>query len=123
MLEPSLHKTNLLQKECFFAKKIAVNGMMFSTDMWLPDLDSNKRVHEIFDIIVTDPKNVTDIFAVCRTYVTVTHIEHFCAFSVKKESVQKDLCLINIKEFLSQHHYPVKVHKIGQDYLFRCKRF
>lgn len=47
-------KTSLLQRECFFTQKITMNGMIFAIDQWLPDFNQNKKIHEIFDIIVTD---------------------------------------------------------------------
>lgn len=124
MLKSSPYKTQVLERECFFTQKITVNGMIFASGHWLPDCDEkSRRIHEIFDIIVTVPKNITDIFAVCKTYVTITENEHYCAYSVKKDSLQSDLSLINIASYLPQHQYPVKVHNIGGEFLFRCKRF
>lgn len=123
MLEDSLCKTRILHEECCFTQKITVNGMVFASGLFLPDFIENRKVHEIFDIIVIEPKNVGDIFAVCKTYNVVTENEHYCSYSVRKDSMSKDLSLINIKTFLSQHYYPVKLHNIGEEFLFRCKRF
>lgn len=123
MLADSTYKDQIQGKECFFTQKITVNGMIFATGQWLPDFIENRKIHEIFDIIVTEPKNIIDIFAVCKTYITITENEHYCSYSVKRDSQLKDLSLVNIKDFLSQHHYPVAVHNIGGEFLFRCKRF
>lgn len=123
MLQPSQCKTSMLQKECFFTQKITINGMIFTSGMWLPDFDEARRIHEIFEVIVTSPKDIGDIFAVCKTYTTITENDHYCAYCVKKESLQSELCLINLKNYLLQHQYPVKVHNIDGEFLFRCKRF
>lgn len=124
MLEPSQYKDMLAPKECWFTKKITVNGMYFETWLFLPELhDNENRAHEIIDFIVASPQKINDIYAVCKTYNTVTQNEHFCAYCVDKNSLQADYTLINIENFLTTHHYPVKVHNINGEFLFRCKRF
>lgn len=123
MLETSAFKSRLLGSQCSFTQDITVNGMAFASGQYLPEFSEDKKIHEIFDIVVAEPKNVEDIFAVCRTYSTITENEHYCAYSFKKDSQLEDLCLINIKNFLLQHHYPVAVHCVGGEFLFRCKRF
>lgn len=97
--------------------------MIFATGEWLPEFIEKKKMHEIVDIVVGAPKNIGNIFAVCKTYNTVTENEHFCSYEVEKDSLQNEFSLIKIENFLSQHQYPVKVHNIGGKFLFRCKRF
>lgn len=98
--------------------------MIFSTGLCLPDfVGEDKKLHQIMDIVVFDPMNINDIFAVCKTYITIGENEHFCAYSVDKESLQEKFSLINIEHFLSKKHYPLTLHNISNEYLFRLKRF
>lgn len=97
--------------------------MYFESGQWLPDFSRNKRVHEIIDVIATSPNKIEDIFAVCKTYNTIMENDHFCSYSVEKSSLQNEFSLVNIENFLTQHQYPVKVHYIAGEFLFRCKRF
>lgn len=97
--------------------------MTFASGLWLPDISENKKIHEIIDIVVSSPNKIEDIFAVCKTFSTITENEHFCAFSVEKTSLQDEFTLVNVENYLTKHQYPVKVHNIGSEFLFRCKRF
>ncbi len=123
MLPQSHTKHCLSQQECSFARKIVVNRMIFTIDLWLPDFSEGKWIHEICDIVIKEPKNVEDIFVVCKTYTSITVNQHYCSYVVEKDSLKNESILINIKKYLSQHQYPVKLHSIGDEFMFRCKRF
>lgn len=123
-LLPSIHLTEISQTDCFFASKIVLNGIILSLELWLPNFEDekNKKINEIVDIVILKLDDITTFFVVCKTF-TVAYEEHYECYRVKMESIQNEISIISVSEFLSQHYYPVKLHKIGSNYFFRCKRF
>lgn len=101
--------------------------MQINRGMWLPDVpdDGNRKIqkiHEICDIVSLGPADVRDIFVVCKTYHVAPN-EHYASYFVEKSSMHNQFSIINIGDFLEKHHYPVKVHQIDGEVMFRCKRF
>lgn len=113
------------QRECFFPTKVIVNGIIFSMELWLPNFVDiqNRKINEIIDIVMLELNDINKIFVICKTYHSVAYDEHYGCYRVEIESLQKEVSIININEFLSQHYYPVKIHHIQNNYLFRCKHF
>lgn len=123
-LPPSPHLIALSSKECFFLPSVTLNGIIFSKELWLPKMMEDKhRICEVIDIFSTDLKDVAKIWVVCKVYVDVTFEPHYNCHIVQIASLQEELEIINIKEYLSEHEYPVKIHIIENKRLFRCKRF
>lgn len=104
---------------------MVVNGIHFSMDLWLPNfVDSQKReINEMIDLVLLDLNDINKMFVVCKTYSGVTYDEHYGCYGVDTQSLQAELTLIKVSEFLSKHYYPVKMHYTQNKLLFRCKRF
>lgn len=124
-LDASGISNSMSQRDSFFAHKVVVNGIIFSRELWLPNFIDNQHTHimEIVDIFLTDSKDIDSIFAVCKVYNNVEFDDHFGCYFVQLESLQNKMTIININDYISRHHYPVKIHQIGSKHLFRCKRF
>lgn len=96
--------------------------------MWLPDAvdDSNRKLShamQICDIILLlENETILELFAVCKVYRAVNADNDICHI-VDMSSVQNRYTIVNIREYLLHHHYPVKVHQLKGDLMFRCKRF
>lgn len=124
ILLPSAHKDQLSETECSFTTKIVLNGIIFSIDSWLPNFEdeNNKRINQIIDIVILEMNDISKMFFVCKTY-SVALDDHYRSFYIRMESLQNNVSLINVSDFLSRHYYPVKIQKIQNNYFFRCKRF
>lgn len=125
-LEASVYKDNLTQQICSFTKKVNVNGMVFKIGLWLPATPNSGNckvslIMEVCDIVLLDIKDITKLFVVCKAYTTAS-LNNTC-YIVDMASVQNQFSIINIHDFLLNHHYPVKVHNINDKFVFRCKRF
>lgn len=98
--------------------------MVFAEGMWAPDFsdNANKKIFEICEIVVLDAKNINEMYIVCKTYNNL-EIDAYKCYCVNRSSLQDGLCIVNIVEYLSQHQYPVKVRRINDVHMFRCKRF
>lgn len=101
--------------------------MQINRGMWIPDVtdDGNlqiHKIHEICDIVLLTPADVNDFFVICKTYDVMTN-EHFAGYEIDKSSLKSEFTIINVGDFLQNHHYPVVAHKIGSKVMFRCKRF
>ncbi len=121
---PSPHLSQILLTECFFTSRIVLNGITFSIELWLPNFEDgeDKKIHEIVDVVITQMNDISKIFVICKTFA-VAYDCHYGCYRVRMESLQNDLSIINVGEYLSQHNYPVKIHKIQNNHFFRCKRF
>lgn len=102
--------------------------MVFRIGLWLPDTpDSGNheitKIMEICDIVVLHDEAESELYAVCKVYNTHRKIDNFNLYSVDMSSVENNLTIVKIQNYLSKHHYPVKVHKIQDENYFRCKRF
>lgn len=115
----------MLQFKWFSSAKAIVNGIIFSRELWLPNFEDpkNLKIDEVVDILLSNFFDIEKIFVVCKTYTNVEYENHYECYRVKMDSLQEEMKIIRAKDFLAQHHYPVKIHKIQDDYLFRCKRF
>lgn len=113
------------QFEWFFAKKVIVNGIIFSTELWLPKFEDpkNLKINEVVDIVLLNFDDIDKIFVVCKTYTSVMYQNHYGCHRVEMDSLEDEMKIISVNDFLAQHHYPVKIHEIQGQYLFRCKRF
>lgn len=124
---PNADKQKLLNSQCFFTNRVSVNGMIFKSGQWLPDtIDSgNKKLTDVFEIcdIVMLSNEIEDIYAVCKSYTVATAMQECNVYSISFSSVKDNFFLIKIKDYLVKHHYPVNVHRLGQETCFRCKRF
>lgn len=123
-LEECDYKVSLQQQVCSFTNKVVVNGIIFKVGLWLPVVpDSGNhevcRVMEICDIVMdTD----SEYYVVCKTFRTA-RILNMNLYTVDMSSVENNLTIINIRKYLLNHQYPVKVHKMREEFIFRCKRF
>lgn len=102
--------------------------MIFELGLWLPAVaDSGNcevfQIMEICDIVLLDNGAIRDIFVVCKFYTTSGNYKNNLSYVVDMSSVQDQLTIVNIRQFLLKHHYPVKIHKIKEEFVFRCKRF
>lgn len=127
-LEAFVYKDILSQQTCSFTKKVNVNGMVFKLGLWLPavpDSGNHKvsRIMEVCDIVLLDDKDISKLFVVCKAYTTASLNNSNICYIVDMTSVQNQFSIININEFLLNHHYPVKVHNVNDKFVFRCKRF
>lgn len=126
-LEPSIYKDRL-SDVCSFTKKVTINGMVFKWGLWLPVAvdSSNSKVSEIMQIcdivLLLQNETITELFAVCKTY-RARNADNDIGHIVDMSSVQNQYKIINIREYLLCHHYPVKLHKLKAELMFRCKRF
>lgn len=113
------------QSECFFAKKVVVNGIRFLNALWLPNFADilAKKMNEIIDVVMVELDDTTKMYAICKTYAGVTYDDHYGCYRVDMNSLQNELSLISIHEFLSKHYYPVKIQHIQKKYIFRCKQY
>lgn len=117
-----------MDQECSFTKKVIVNGMAFKWGMWLPVAvdSSNSKISQIMQIcdivLLVQNKAIIELFAVCKTYSARSAENNIC-YIVDMSSVQNQYRIINIREFLLNHHYPVKLHQLYGESMFRCRRF
>lgn len=115
---------DLQSRQCSFAKTLTVNGVIFSKELWLPDFSENgPKIYEIIDTFFTELSDINKIWVVCKVYQKVTYEQHYNCYMVHMNSLQEDLLIVNISEYLMQHLYPVKIHLIQDKNLFRLKRF
>ncbi len=114
---------SLQQKSCSFTNKVVVNGTTFKFGLWLPVVpdSGNHKVHqimEICDIVIAD----SEYYIVCKTFRTATNMD-MNLYTVDMSSVEHIYSIINIRQYLLNHQYPVKIHKMREGFMFRCKRF
>lgn len=126
-LQSSVHKDRLSQQKCLFTDKVKINGIIFVRGMWLPDVpdDGNRKVDkvkEICDFVSLGLTNIEDMFVICKTYKTFPN-EHYASYCIDKSSLYSKFAIINIADYIEKHHYPVKAYNIGEELMFRCKRF
>lgn len=114
----------ITSNNCSFAKEVTVNGITFSPELWLPIFaDNSCKINEVIEILFLDRKDISKMFAVCKSYAA-TYNRHFEGYNVDIKSLKQELTVLNIKKYMDQQHqYPVKLHNINDEILFRCKRF
>lgn len=124
-LENSVDGSVMSQQEIFFTNRVVVNGIIFSRELWLPYLIDHQNIciYEIVDIFLKDLNDIDSIFVVCRKYVDVTFVGNYGCYAVAMDSLQNEMAIIRVNEYLSHRQYTVKLHCIGDNYLFRCKLF
>lgn len=125
-LQKSVDKERLVTQKFFFTDKINVNGMQVNRGTWIPAVDDDgngpiQKIHEIFDIVSLS-KNVNDLFIICKTYNVMPNID-FVGHEIDRSSLHSQFAIVNVGNFLENHHYPVIPHKIGSKLVFRSKRF
>ncbi|KAJ6631752.1 hypothetical protein Bhyg_15731, partial [Pseudolycoriella hygida] len=100
----------LMAAEHSFAKKVIINGIIFSPELWLP-VTRNDALHinEIIDIVMIDENDISKIFVIVKQYENVSHNEHFQCYMIG-EAIQHEIMILNVEDFLEQHQYPVKIH-------------
>lgn len=120
---PSEYMEQLSQQECFSTRKVVVNGIIFSRELWLPDFFdlANIEINQIVDVVL-ESNEINSIYVVCKTY-SVTHNDHYGCYSVQIERLQDQMKIIKIQDFLLDHQYPVKVHIVNGISMFRNKYF
>ncbi len=123
-LTPSAYLNQFLLTKCHFATKVILNGITFSMELWFPNFsdEENKKIYEMVDIAILDLKDVTKMFVVCKIY-TVTYNDHYNCYVVLMESLENEMSIFPVSEFLSKHYYPIKIHNIENNFMFRNKRF
>lgn len=126
-LEASICKESLSEHECSFTRKVNINGIVFKWGMWMPfptDCANDKvsQIQEICDIFLVKERTVDAVFVVCKTYTVKNNDNNVC-YIVDKSSVKKEYTITSIHDYLKHHHYPVKLHKLNGQFMFRCKRF
>lgn len=112
----------LSERECFSTRKVTVNGIIFSTELWLPDLFDmwNIRINQIIDVLLLTLNDINEIFVVCKSY-SASYNEHYGCHSVG--SFENEFTLIKVSDFLMDHQHPVMVHEVENSLMFRCKLF
>lgn len=105
-----------------------VNGIVFRIGQWLPDTPDSgnheiSKVMEICDIVETSDVDDSELYAICKVYNTASVIERFNLYCVDISSMENTFTIVNVRIYLSKHHYPVNVHKVLNQKYFRCKRF
>lgn len=129
MIEPSPHLNVLRLGECYTSLYITVNGILFSTKLYLPFVDEpynkpdNNYILKICKIMTTSKTDVNSIYFICEKYSRMSFDQHFGCYSVEKNIVEEKMVIITAKEFLAEHKYPVHLHEIGMKHMFKYKYF
>ncbi len=129
-IEPSAHLNLLLPRECFSTTNITINGILFTTRLFLPfvkevnkNQPTNNFLLEICRILTLSKTDKNSVYFVCKKYSRVVLDQHFRCHSVDRNVADEQMIIINANEFLREHKYPVHLHQIHEKFLFVYKRF
>ncbi|KAG4079223.1 hypothetical protein HA402_012659 [Bradysia odoriphaga] len=123
-IEPSQYADQIRQQKCYLAEKLTVNGIVFSTKLFLPYVEQIiPTIYEVVEIVSISKNDINGIFFVCKKYTDVVWHNDWNCFSVNKEVSEAKLTTIWLKDFLLLHQYPVHLHNVDNKFMFNCKRF
>lgn len=123
-LQPSVNTDLIQQQKCYLTKKVTVNGIIFSTDLFLPYVEQAiPTIYGVLEIALVRKNDINGIFLVCKKYTDVVWHQELNCFSINKEMCGEELTTIRLKDFLLLHQYPVHIHNVKNEFLFHCKRF
>lgn len=115
---------NILTKNLKETQKVTINGITFSTKLWITLKENTKVVLlEIMKIVYVTDK-ISDIFLICKEYKNVVYNRVYGCYEYDISLSENNFKFISAADALKGRQYPISVHvKDDKINRFRTKSF
>lgn len=119
-IEKSDELQNVLSKNLKETQKVTINGITFSTKLYITAKENSKLVLMKIMKIVYATDNISDIFLLCKQHKNIICKDSYGCNEVDMSSSEKGLKLISAVSALNNRQHPISIHLMG-DNIFRFK--
>lgn len=112
-LETTEELKEILKKNLKETKKVKVNGVTFSTKLFIPvKRNSNLALMKIIKIVYATEK-LSDIFLICKEHNDARFNSNYGCYEVNFAHSESHLKLLSLTSMLEERQHPISTHVMG----------
>lgn len=121
-LLPSVEIDELSNQSAFVATKATINGVTFSTKLCMPYVENNHlELYKICKVVILSKDDILSIKLVCQKFCETLY--NYITNSYSVTNLQNEMEMKTVPDVLQQQMFPIALHNVNGDYMFRYKYF